>query len=306
MKNSPLHSLLLLLTAMIWGASFVSQSVAMDTIQPFTFMGVRTTMGGLALLPVIALTERRNPPAERRAVLPLRSDKELLKGGLICGAVMTVASNLQQFGIQYTTAGKCGFITAFYVMLVPVFATLLLRRRYGPVTWLGVLVAMGGFYLLCITEDFTIGRGDLLVFLCAIGFAFHILAVDHFAARTDGIRLSACQFLVCGLTSLLGMALFEQPRLSLLLAAWKPILYSGLLSCGVGYTLQVICQRKVEPALASLLMSLESVFSVLFGWLLLHEALSPRELLGCALTFCAVLLVELAPGAAAGRGKAAP
>lgn len=295
MKSKIINSLLLLLTAMIWGSSFVAQSVSVEFVGPFTFQGIRTTMGGLVLLPLIAFLERGKPVGDRRPLLPIRTDKKLLEAGIVCGIIMAVASNLQQIGIQYTTAGKCGFITAFYVMLVPVIATVFLRRRYRWMTWLGVAVAMLGFYFLCIQDDFSVARGDMIVFLCAVGFSLHILAIDHYVDLVDGVRFSCLQFLVSGIVSLICMVIFEKPQLPMILAAWKPILYSGILSCGVGYTLQVLCQKNVEPALASLLMSLESVFSVLFGWLLLHELLSARELIGCALTFAAVLLVELTP-----------
>ena len=294
MSRKVLYTLLLFLTAMIWGASFVAQSVSVGLVEPFTFSGVRITMGGLVLLPVIRFMDTRQGRG-KQPLLPLRSDKTLLRGGLVCGTVLCIASNLQQFGIQTTTAGKCGFITAFYVALVPVLSVLFLKKRYGALTWLGVALAMTGMYFLCINGGFTVTRGDTLVFLCAIAYAVHILVIDRYSVLVDGVRLSCLQFLVAGGISAVLMLLTEQPSLQVILSAWKPICYSGILSCGVAYTLQVICQKELDSALASLIMSLESVFSVLFGWLLLHERLSPRELLGCALTFSAVILVELAP-----------
>ncbi len=298
MKSKVVNTLLLFLAAMIWGSTFVAQSVGVEYVQPFTFTGIRSVLGGTALLPVIALLDRRRPPEERRALLPLRSDRTLLRGGIVCGLCLFAGSNLQQYGIQFTTAGKCGFITSFYVALVPILSMLLLRRRYGWQTWVGVAVALAGLYLLCIREDFSVGQGDIYVLACAVAFAFHILAIDHFTARVDGVRLSCLQFLVCGTASLICTALFEQPRLPLILKAWLPLAYSGLLSCAVAYTLQILCQKHVEPALASLVLSLESVFSALAGWALLHETLSGRELFGCLLTFGAVVLVELAPAPA--------
>ena len=294
MSRKTVYTLLLFLTAMIWGASFVAQSVSVGLVEPFTFSGVRITMGGLALLPVIRIMDLQQGRG-RQPLLPLRTDRDLRRSGLLCGTVLCIASNLQQFGIQTTTAGKCGFITAFYVALVPVFSVLLLKKRYGVLTWLGVALAMTGMYFLCLTGGFTVTAGDTLIFLCSIAYAFHILAVDRYTVLVDGVRLSCLQFLVAGGISSVLMFLTEQPSISVILSAWKPICYSGLLSCGVAYTLQVICQKELDSALASLIMSLESVFSVLFGWLLLHERLSPRELLGCALTFSAVILVELAP-----------
>lgn len=294
MSKKTVYTLLLFLTAMIWGAAFVAQSVSMELVEPFTFSAVRVTMGGLALLPVIRVIDLKQGRG-RRALLPLGQDAQLRRGGIACGLIMCLATNLQQFGIQFTTAGKCGFITALYVAVVPVLSVLLLKRRYNLATWLGVGLAVLGMYFLCISEDFTVTGGDLLVLLGAVAFAGHILVIDHYTARVDGVRLACLQLLVSGALSTVLMLLFEQPRLSAVLAAWKPICYAGLLSCAVAYTLQVVCQKEVEPTLASLIMSLESVFSVLFGWLLLQERLSGRELLGCVLTFCAVLLVELAP-----------
>ena len=295
MNKKLVYTLLLFLTAMIWGAAFVAQSVSMELVEPFTFSAVRFAMGALALLPVIRVMDLKQGRG-KRALLPLRQDRELRRSGLVCGVIICAASNFQQFGIQFTTAGKCGFITTLYVAMVPVLSVLLLKRRYGPSTWLGVGMAVVGMYFLCITESFAVTKGDVLVLLCAVLFAGHILAVDHYIALVDGVRLACLQMLVNALLSGVLMFLFEQPSLSAILAAWKPICYAGLLSCAVAYTLQVVCQKEVEPTLASLIMSLESVFSVLFGWLLLHEQLSRRELLGCVLTFCAVLIVELAPG----------
>lgn len=294
MKKKNLYTLLLFLAAMIWGAAFVAQSVGNEVIGPLTFSGVRITMGGLVLLPVIALLDKMQG-RPRQPLLPLRSNAALRKGGLVCGFFMFAATNLQQIGISYTSVGKAGFITSLYVALVPVFAVLFLRRRFGLLTWCGTTLALCGMYFLCITEDFSVELGDGLMLLCAVCFSWQILAIDHYSPLVDGVRLSCWQLLSCGGMSLLAMAIFEAPTLSGILAAWLPICYAGILSCGVAYTLQVVCQREVEPALASLVMSLESVFSVLFGWLLLGQRLSARELLGCALTFGAVLLVELAP-----------
>ena len=299
MKNRKLlYSLLLLLAAMIWGAAFVAQSVGNGLIGPLTFSGVRITMGGLVLLPVIRLRDVKQGRG-KMPLLPFRTDRTLLFGGLVCGFFMCVATNLQQFGINYTTVGKAGFITSLYVALVPVFALLFQHRRYGLLTWAGTALALCGMYFLCMNEGFSVGTGDTLVFLCAVCFSWQILAIDHYSQKVDPVRLSCAQMLCCGGLSLIAMFLFEQPTLSGILSAWLPICYAGILSCGVAYTLQVVCQTELEPALASLLMSLESVFSVLFGWLLLHQTLSKRELLGCALTFAAVLLVELAPQSSA-------
>ena len=216
----------------------------------------------------------------------------LLAGGICCGLALFVASNLQQIGIQYTTVGKAGFITALYIVLVPVFG-IFLKKRAGIRVWVSVALAVAGLYLLCITDRLALGKGDILVLLCAVVFAVHILVVDHFSAKTDGVRMSCIQFLVCGLLSGVCMLLTEHPEMRLILQAWQPILYAGVFSCGVGYTLQIIGQKGTDPTVASLILSLESVVSVLAGWLLLGQRLSVRELGGCALMFAAILLAQL-------------
>ena len=216
----------------------------------------------------------------------------LLAGGICCGLALFVASNLQQIGIQYTTVGKAGFITALYIVMVPVFG-IFLKKRAGIRVWVSVALAVAGLYLLCITDRLALGKGDILVLLCAVVFAVHILVVDHFSAKTDGVRMSCIQFLVCGLLSGVCMLLTEHPEMRLILQAWQPILYAGVFSCGVGYTLQIIGQKGTDPTVASLILSLESVASVLAGWLLLGQRLSVRELGGCALMFAAILLAQM-------------
>ena len=216
-------------------------------------------------------------------------------GGILCGTALFAASALQQIGIQYTTVGKAGFITALYIVLVPVCG-LFVRKRVQPKVWLAVLIAVAGLYLLCMTDgSFSLQKGDLLVLACALGFTIHILVIDHFSPLVDGIKMSCIQFFTCSILSAVCMALFETVNVSNLLHAWIPILYVGILSSGVGYTLQIIGQKGLNPTMASLLMSLESVFSVLAGWIFLHQALSGRELSGCILMFAAIVLVQL-PG----------
>ena len=216
----------------------------------------------------------------------------LLAGGICCGLALFVASNLQQIGIQYTTVGKAGFITALYIVMVPVFG-IFLKKRAGIRVWVSVALAVAGLYLLCITDRLALGKGDILVLLCAVVFAVHILVVDHFSAKADGVRMSCIQFLVCGLLSGVCMLIMERPEMPLILQAWQPILYAGVFSCGVGYTLQIVGQKGTDPTVASLILSLESVVSVLAGWLLLGQRLSVRELGGCALMFAAILLAQL-------------
>ena len=245
------------------------------------------------LLPFIWLTERRKPVEQRRPILPL-NDKLLLKAGVICGLLLGVAGNLQQFSLLHISAGKCGFITAFYIILVPIYG-IFLKRRCPAVTWLGVVIALVGLYLLCIKESFTLGKGDPLAFACAAVFAGHIMVIDRYSPLVDGVRMSCIQFFVAGGLSLLAALFFEDIQWSYVLAGWRPLLYAGALSCGVAYTLQVVGQNGVEPTVASLILSLESVFSVLAGWIVLHDAMTGRELTGCLLMFFAIILVQLAP-----------
>ena len=290
-------SVLLLLTAMIWGSALVAQSVSMDLIGPFTFQCVRSILGALVLLPVIAVFSRgkKEPTPEER--------RTQWVGGVLCGCAFFVAGSLQQIGLCYTSAGKTGFITALYIVLVPCIG-IFFHRRVGWNVWLGVLLAAAGLYLLCVTEAFTVGTGDLLVFISAFAFAVHILIIDHFSPKTDGVKLSCMQFAVNAVLSGICMFLFEEPAMGAILDCWLPIGYTGILSCGVAYTLQIIGQKDTDPTVASLLLSLESVFSALCGWLLLHEGLSGRELIGCALMFSAIILAQLKVGGTPGQGGA--
>ena len=246
--------------------------------------------------------ESRRKPAEtrQRSVEKKRAERRtLLAGGICCGIALCVASNLQQFGIQYTTVGKAGFITAMYIVLVPILG-IFLKKRIGLKVAVSVALAVAGLYLLCITEGFSVGAGDLLVLLCALVFAVHILVIDYFSPRTDGVRMSCIQFLVCGLLSGVGMVLTETPDLGAICQAWLPIAYAGVMSCGVAYTLQIVGQKGTDPTVASLILSLESVVSVLAGWVILGQSLSMREIAGCALMFAAIILAQL-PGRVQGE-----
>ena len=285
---------LLLLTAMIWGAAFVAQSVGMDYIGPFTFLASRSWLGGIVLLPVIFFREKRSSKKTDFSAAPAGDRKTLLIGGVCCGVVLFTASILQQIGIQETTAGKAGFITAMYMVLVPIFG-LFLKKRVSPRVWAAVVIALVGMYFLCLfgTGESGINRGDLWEMACAVGFTFHILVIDHFSPRADGVKMSCIQFFVCAVIATIFMLVLEQPSVQSILDAALPICYAGLLSSGAGYTLQIVAQKDTDPTVASLLMSLESVFSLIFGWILLHEAMEPIELLGCGLIFAAVILVQL-------------
>ncbi len=279
---------LLVLAAIIWGASIVAQRVGNETVGPFTFISLRSLLASTALLPMVFYRlhklRKQGTPQELRP---------FLLGGLACGGMLTVASSLQQIGLMTTTAGKGGFLTALYMLMVPIVSLVLFRKRVSPAVWIGVVLALIGMYLLCVKEDFTIAEGDFYVFLCAIGYTGHILCIDRFAPKVDGVLLSCAQFYVCGFLTLIPTVFIEQPSLSAIQSVWMPLAYSGIGSGSIAYTLQIIGQKHVQPTLASLLMSLESVFSALSGWLLLNEHLSGKELLGCILVFGAVLLAQI-------------
>ena len=294
------QSVLLLLTAAIWGVAFVAQSVGMDYVGPFTFNTVRSLIGGIVLIPCIMLLKRINAgskdtagAAEHASGDPAGQRKVLLTGGVACGVLLCIASNLQQFGIMYTSVGKSGFITAMYIVLVPVVG-IFLKKKAGVKIWCSVAIAVCGLYLLCMTDNgFSIQKGDLLLLLGAVAFSFHILTIDYFSPKVDGVKMSCIQFFTCGILSMVCMFLLEQPQIGAILQAWMPIVYAGVMSCGVAYTLQIVGQKGMNPTVASLILSTESVISVIAGWLILHQKLSGRELLGCVLMFAAIILVQL-------------
>ena len=284
MKNN----VLLVLTALIWGCAFVAQSVGMDYVGPFTFNMARFLIGAIVLLPVIWFMDRqRKTGAEKGA-----GQKTLIIGGICCGIALAVASTLQQWGILFTTVGKAGFITAMYIVIVPLLGVFI-GKKVRPLIIGCVAIAVVGFYFLCMTESLHLGLGDFLVLLCAIAFSIHILVIDHFSPKVDGVKMSAIQFLTAAIISAVPTLLWEQPVFTEILQAWQPVLYAGVMSCGVAYTLQIIAQKNADPTVASLLLSLESVFSVLAGWVLLGQGLSLKELFGCVLIFCAIILAQL-------------
>ena len=282
---------MLLLAAFIWGSAFVAQSVGMDYVEPLTFNCVRSIVGGMVLIPCIYLLGKLKTP-EERAASDSANRKTLLIGGVSCGVILCLASNAQQIGIQYTSVGKAGFITALYIVIVPVLG-IFLKRRCGWKVWLSVLIALVGFYLLCMVGGFLLERGDVYLLACALLFSFRILVIDHFSPLVDGVKMSCIQFFTCGILSGIAMFVAETPDIRNILAAWVPILYAGVLSSGVAYTLQIVGQKNYNPTVATLLLSLESVFSVLTGWAVLHQKLSARELSGCLLIFVAVILAQL-------------
>lgn len=280
--------LLLFLTATIWGTAFVAQSVGMDHVGPFTFTFARSIIGGLFLIPCICFLRKWSGKTEKVQVTKVE-----WVGGICCGIALCAASNFQQIGIAYTTVGKAGFITALYVVIVPIFG-LFLKKKVPGIIWFCVGLSVIGLYLLCMTEgSFTLAYGDFLVFICAILFSVHILVIDYFSPKGDGVVISCIQFLVCGLISGIIVLFTETLRAADLLAAIGPILYAGVLSSGVAYTLQIVAQKDVNPTVASLILCLESVISALAGWVILHEALNARELFGCLLMFAAIVLAQI-------------
>lgn len=294
MKQQIKSSLILLLTATIWGVAFAAQSVGMEYIGPFTFNAIRCVLGGLVLIPVIlVLKKKKETGAENQE----KEDKKTLwAGGIACGVILCIASNLQQFGIMEASVGKSGFFTALYIVMIPVIG-IFIGKRPGIKLWFCVALAVVGMYLLCMKDgSFTIERADIMLLLCALAFSFHILVVDYFSPRVDGVKMSCIQFFVCGVLSAVGMLFTETPDISNIQAAWLPLLYAGLLSCGVGYTLQIVGQKGINPVIASLIMSLESVISALAGWVILGQVLSPKEILGCVLMFVAIIITQIPIG----------
>lgn len=289
MKNVSLkNSFLLFLAAFIWGIAFVAQSVGMDYMGPLSFNGARFLMGSLTLLPIVVTRRKRDAiKGTQQAGI-----KITVTGGVCCGLVLCAAALLQQYGILYTTVGKAGFITTLYIILVPFFGIFLRKKIPGKV-WIAAAIAALGMYLLCMSEKLVLGRGDALVFLCAILFSVHILVIDYFSPKADGVELSCIQFLTAGIVAGVGAVIFEEPHLQDFIDGIIPLAYAGILSSGVAYTLQVIGQKDMDPTVASLILSLESVVSMLAGWIILGQVLSPKELSGCVLVFAAVILVQL-------------
>lgn len=288
MKKRLQSSLLLLAATIIWGCAFVAQTVGMDHIGPFTFQAVRCFLAVIALLPVIWLFDGK----EKKQYIKKWRDPVLWKAGIPCGLALFVAVALQQVALMYTTAGKAGFITAMYIVIVPMIG-LLLGRKVPVTALIGVLLAVAGLYLLSYVGVAQVNIGDVMLVGCAIAFAVQITFVDKYAAQVDGLRLNCAQSLICAILSAVFMFILETPKIGPILQCWLSLCYAGVLSMGLAYSLQIIGQKNLEPTTASLLMSLESVFAALAGWLLLHETMSFIELSGCALVFAAVILSQI-------------
>ncbi len=296
-KSNRLSSALLLLAAIIWGIAFVAQNALSDTVPPFTVNAIRSLIASAALIPVAAVSRRINgkPLAEASPA----GRKKLVKAGIFCGALLCISVNLQQFGIALYPAGApveahSGFLTALYILFVPIFG-LFLKKRPGPFVLIGVVIAIVGLYLLCLSDGFDkLYTADIIVLICGMSFALQILCIDHFIGEVDGVKLSAMQFFVCGVLSAILMLIFERPDPAAILAAWKPLLYLALLSSAGGYTLQIIGQKYAEnPTLASILMSMESVFATIGGILFMGVVPKTAELIGCGVMLAAIIIAQL-------------
>lgn len=311
MSKNMKGNILLFITAFIWGCAFVAQRTGMEYIGPLTFNGIRSLVGGFTLLIYLFIRnklQKNNRIAETSGVNETKlvdkvdraneiitnppSKKFTFLCGLVCGFCLFAGTTLQQMGMVYTTAGKAGFITALYIILVPLLG-IFLGKKIRLVVWLGVVLALVGLYLLCVGEDFSVNKGDMLVLLCSFAFTIHITFVDKVSQRIDGVVISCIQLFVCGVISVPGMILFEVIDWKLILQCTVPILYAGVLSCGVAYTLQIVAQKYTEPTVASMIMSLESVFALLSGMIILKETIAPHEIVGCVVMFAAIILAQL-------------
>ena len=285
-RTTPKGIIILLITAIIWGSSFVAQSIGMESVDAFTFTGIRTTLGMLFLLPISLIINKG---------FDFRS--KTLKKGLILGVVFSIAQNFQQFAFYYSTSGKIAFITAFYMFFVPLFSVIFLRKKIAVLTWLSILMGLAGLFFLCINpSDLTnINMGNILALICAVFYAVQIMLIDKFLEdkSTSGVQLSFMEFFVAAIISLVAMFIFEHPVISEIKSAAPALVYSGIMSCGIAYTLQIVGQKHASPVVASLLMCLESVFAVIAAAIILNESLSPNELAGCLIMFSAIIISQV-------------
>ncbi len=277
---------MLLLTAIIWGLAFVAQRVGMDYVEPFTFNFSRYVVGAVVLLPFVIFNQAKKKTTTKKNI------KLTIIGGLVCGVLLCVATSLQQFGIADTeAAGKSGFLTALYIIIVPIIG-MFVGQKSKPLIWVCVALATVGLYLICIKEGFSVAIGDIFLVGCALVFSIHIMVIDYVSPKIDGVLLSCMQFAVAGVISFVCALLFEKVSVINIFKAWIPVLYCGALSCGVAYTFQIIGQKYVEPTKASLIMCLEAAFATLGGWLILHEVMTLKELIGCIVVFAAIILAQ--------------
>ena len=307
-KNRKLkYALALLAAAFFWGTTFAAQSIGADYVGPFTYLTIRSYIGTAFLLPFIfgrsvyakgknTKTPENTPPSKTGETASPKNSffarHPLLTAGVCCGFFLFASSALQQYGIGYSTTANASFVTAMYVVIVPILS-LFLGRKPGVRVWISVILCVAGLYLLCMKEGFTLSYGDIFLLLCAFGFSLQIMTINHFSPKVDGLKLSASQFFTVAILATICMLLFEHPEKDALVKAMPSILYAGIFSNGIAYTCQIIGQKHVNPTVASLIMCLESVFGTLSGWLVLHEVLSIREISGCVVMFGAILLCTI-------------
>ncbi len=287
-------SFILFLTAFIWGAAFVAQKIGIVVVDAFTFSASRFLISGIALLPIIFIGRHKDrlktmslTPQEKK-----NQRKTLITGGVLCGIFLALAANLQQMGMADTSAGKAGFITALYIIFVPILRVFT-KKKVSSGVWVSVAIALVGLYLLCVKEGLSVNEGDALVLLSALCFSFHILIIDKYSPLTNGVQMSCIQFFVVSLVSAILMLIFEKPSLNAVLSCWAPILYLGVVSGAAGYTLQIIGQKNAEPTTASLILSMEAVFAAITGVIFLNENFTAKELIGCILMFAAIILSQV-------------
>lgn len=285
MKTKLKGNILLLITAIIWGFAFVAQSVGVDLLSPSAFNGTRTLLGAAVLIPFVL-------PSARKTFKNTETKKNTIIGGIACGIILCLAGTIQTYGLKFSGTGKAGFITALYIIFVPL-CNLFGGGKLTPKTTISVITATFGMYLLCGGNTFYMGKGEIVLLISSLLFTVHILAIDKFSPKADGVVMSFIQFTVSGSINVIYMLCFENPQISAILDAWLPILYAGAMSCGIAYTLQIIGQKYTDPTSASLIMSLESVFAVLGGWLLLDQKMNAKEIIGCAAMFAAIILIQL-------------
>ncbi|MCR5784640.1 MAG: DMT family transporter [Eubacterium sp.] len=292
MSHQTKHSLMLTVCAFIWGTTFVAQSVVTDSMGAFTYNFSRSVIACIFISFVIRVFDKK-----KIVTHPPKNSSERfynIKGGIVCGTILTFGMFFQQYGLGFTTVEKAGFLTTLYIILVPIVG-IFMGKKSSFFIWISVALTIVGLYLLCISETLHLAKGDLLMIISAIIYTLQILAIDHYSPNVDGVRMSFYQFMVVGIESFILMMIFDNPQLSQITDNIIPILYAGILSSGIAYTLQILGQANLNPAIASVIMSLESVFSALSGWLVLHEKMTVKEFMGCALIFTAVLLAQIKP-----------
>lgn len=293
-KMRILGPIMLVSAAMIWGLSFVAQKQGMEYVEGFTFNGIRSLLGAIVLIPFIVIRAVKNPvklsPVEKK-----QSRKDNLKGILIVGLMLCIGSNLQQFAFNYIEPGRVGFITALYMLIVPLISFIVYKKKQPVTTWIGVILGVVGLYMICMggSTSSSLGKGDILALLCSFAFALHIIVIDKFAAKVDCVLLSCGQFFVTGVISCILMFIFESPNIQSIMQAAVPILYAGIMSCGCAFTFQVIGQKYTDPTISSMLLCLESVFSVIFSFIILGERMASVEYIGCAVMFVAIIIAQL-------------